>query len=54
MSGNIRNKWGSVLLFVARLTLGTIFLVSSYNTLKPQIAMPWSVTSIRISLSMFR
>jgi len=53
MSANTRNKWGNVLLLVARLTLGTIFLVSGYNKLKPPIAMPWSATSVKISLSMF-
>ena len=53
MSVNTRNKWGNVLLLVARLTLGTIFLVSAYNTLKPRIATPWSATSVKISLSMF-
>lgn len=53
MSANTRNKWGKFLLFVARLALGAIFLVSGYNTLKPQIAMPWSATTVKISLSMF-
>ncbi|MFZ0922858.1 MAG: MauE/DoxX family redox-associated membrane protein, partial [Candidatus Acidiferrales bacterium] len=53
MSANTRNKWGNVLLLVARLTLGTMFLVAGYNKLKPQVAMPWSATSVKISLSMF-
>lgn len=53
MSANTHNKWGKFLLLVARLALGAIFLVSGYNTLKPQIAMPWSVTSVKISLSVF-
>jgi uncharacterized membrane protein YphA (DoxX/SURF4 family) len=44
---------GRIFLLVGRLALSAIFLVAAYAKLKPQIAVPWSVTSIKTSLSMF-
>jgi uncharacterized membrane protein YphA (DoxX/SURF4 family) len=36
-----------------RLALAGIFLFASYSKMKPQVAMPWSMDSIKTSLSMF-
>ncbi|MGH9560762.1 MAG: MauE/DoxX family redox-associated membrane protein, partial [Terracidiphilus sp.] len=38
---------------IGRLALAAVFLVAAYAKLKPQVAMPWSITSIKTSLSMF-
>lgn len=38
---------------VGRLALAAIFLFAAYSKLKPQVAMPWSVVSVKTSLSMF-
>jgi len=46
-------KLGRILLLVGRLALACIFLVAAYAKLKPQIAVPWSLSSIETSLSMF-
>jgi putative oxidoreductase len=40
-------------LLVGRLTLAVIFLFAAYAKLKPQAATPWSVASVKTSLSMF-
>jgi uncharacterized membrane protein YphA (DoxX/SURF4 family) len=42
-----------ILLVIGRLALGAMFLFAAYAKLKPQAAMPWSVGSVRTSLSMF-
>jgi len=33
--------------------LAAVFVVAAYAKLRPQASMPWSVTSVKISLSMF-
>lgn len=48
-----RGRVGRVLLTIGRLALAAVFLVAAYAKLKPQVAMPWSITSIKTSLSMF-
>jgi putative oxidoreductase len=40
-------------LLIGRLAFAAIFLFAAYAKLKPQAAMPWSVASIKTSLSMF-
>lgn len=44
---------GKILLLIGRLALAAIFIFAAYAKLKPQAAMPWSVGSVRTSLSMF-
>jgi uncharacterized membrane protein YphA (DoxX/SURF4 family) len=46
-------KLGRGLLIAGRLALAAVFLLAAHAKLKPQIAVPWSVTSIKTSLSMF-
>lgn len=46
-------RWARVLLLIGRLALAAIFLVAGYAKLKPQLSMPWSVRSVKTSLSMF-
>jgi len=42
-----------VLLMIGRVALAVIFLYAAYAKFKPQGSMPWSVGSVRVSLSMF-
>ena len=42
-----------VLLLIGRVILAAIFIVAAYAKMKPQVGMPWTVGSIRVSLSMF-
>jgi uncharacterized membrane protein YphA (DoxX/SURF4 family) len=44
---------GRICLIIGRLALAVVFLVAAYAKLKPQIPVPWSLTSIKTSLSMF-
>lgn len=44
---------GRVLLLLGRLALAGIFLFAAYAKMKPQGSMPWSLASVRVSLSMF-
>jgi uncharacterized membrane protein YphA (DoxX/SURF4 family) len=44
---------GRILLHIGRLALAVVFVVAAYAKLKPQIPVPWSIDSIKISLSMF-
>jgi len=44
---------GRIFLLIGRLALAVVFLVAAYAKLKPQIPVPWSLTSIKTSLSMF-
>jgi len=46
-------RWGPIVLLIGRLALASVFLVAAHAKLKPQIAVPWSVGSIKTSLSMF-
>jgi len=46
-------RLGRALLVIGRLALAAIFLFAAYAKLKPQGAMPWSVASVKTSLSMF-
>lgn len=48
-----RSSLGKVLLVLARVALAVVFLFAAYMKMKPQAAMPWSVASVKISLSMF-
>jgi uncharacterized membrane protein YphA (DoxX/SURF4 family) len=48
-----RETWQRVFLFISRLALAGMFLFAAYAKLKPQAALPWSVASVRTSLSMF-
>ena len=40
-------------LLIGRLAFAATFLFAAYAKLKPQAAMPWSIASVKISLSMF-
>lgn len=42
-----------IFLLLGRLLLAGIFLFAAYAKLKPQTTAPWSVSSVKISLSMF-
>jgi uncharacterized membrane protein YphA (DoxX/SURF4 family) len=44
---------GRILLLVGRVALAVMFLYAAYAKLKPQTAAPWSVASMRVSISMF-
>ncbi|MFZ0968253.1 MAG: MauE/DoxX family redox-associated membrane protein [Candidatus Acidiferrales bacterium] len=48
-----RMKTGRLLLIIGRIGLAAIFLVAAYAKLKPQTPGPWSVGSVKTSLSMF-
>jgi uncharacterized membrane protein YphA (DoxX/SURF4 family) len=53
MSDESRGNLGRVLLLVGRLALAAVFLYAAYAKMKPQVAVPWSVASVKTSLSMF-
>jgi uncharacterized membrane protein YphA (DoxX/SURF4 family) len=53
MTSSSRESLGRTLLIIGRLILAGIFLFAAYAKLKPQAAMGWSVSSMKISLSMF-
>ncbi|HEY0701154.1 MAG TPA: MauE/DoxX family redox-associated membrane protein [Candidatus Acidoferrales bacterium] len=53
MTSEARGSLGRILLIIGRLALAGIFLFAAYAKLKPQAAMGWSGTSIKVSLSMF-
>lgn len=53
MTGSSRSKTGRVLLLIGRIGLASIFLIAAYAKLKPQAPGPWSVGSMKTSLSMF-
>jgi putative oxidoreductase len=44
---------GRILLRIGRVALGALFIYAAYAKLKPLAPMPWSVGSLRVSLSMF-
>jgi hypothetical protein len=48
-----RDKWIRVFVIAGRLILAGIFLFAAYSKMKPQIPVPWSLSSIQTSLSMF-
>jgi uncharacterized membrane protein YphA (DoxX/SURF4 family) len=48
-----RSRAGRILVLVGRLALAAVFLVAAYAKLRPQVAMPWSITSVKTSLAMF-
>jgi uncharacterized membrane protein YphA (DoxX/SURF4 family) len=47
------SKAGRILVLIGRLALAAVFLFAAYAKLKPQTPEPWSVDSIKTSLSMF-
>jgi len=47
------SKTGRILVVIGRLALAAVFLFAAYAKLKPQTPEPWSVDSIKTSLSMF-
>lgn len=51
MSNN--NQTAKILLTIGRIALAAIFIVAAYAKLKPQAPVPWSMGSMRVSLSMF-
>jgi uncharacterized membrane protein YphA (DoxX/SURF4 family) len=48
-----RPGWARILLLIGRLALAAIFLIAGYAKVKPQFSMPWSIPSVKTSLSMF-
>jgi len=53
MAATPRSQTGRILLLIGRIALASIFLVAAYGKLKPQAPGPWSVGSMKTSLSMF-
>ena len=53
MTNTSRQPTGKVLLTTGRIALAAIFIVAAYAKLKPQAPVPWSMGSMRVSLSMF-
>jgi uncharacterized membrane protein YphA (DoxX/SURF4 family) len=53
MTNNARWSWGRILLLVGRLALAAIFIFAAYAKMKPPGGLPWSLASVRTSLSMF-
>jgi uncharacterized membrane protein YphA (DoxX/SURF4 family) len=53
MSSALQPKTGKALLLIGRIALAVIFLAAAYAKLKPQAPVPWSMGSMRVSLSMF-
>ena len=53
MAGSSRSQTGRVLLLIGRIGLASIFLIAAYAKLKPQAPGPWSVGSMKTSLSKF-
>lgn len=53
MSSDSKSKTGQVLLLIGRIALAVIFIVAAYAKLKPQAPVPWTMGSMRVSLSMF-
>ena len=53
MINETRGTSRRIFLLIARFALGVMFLFAAYAKLKPQAAMPWSIASVKISLSMF-
>jgi uncharacterized membrane protein YphA (DoxX/SURF4 family) len=48
-----RRRVGRILLIIGRVLLAVIFLFAAYAKMKPQGTMPWTMASVRTSLSMF-
>jgi uncharacterized membrane protein YphA (DoxX/SURF4 family) len=53
MPTDSQSKTGRTLLLIGRVALAVIFIVAAYAKLKPQAPVPWSMGSLRVSLSMF-
>jgi uncharacterized membrane protein YphA (DoxX/SURF4 family) len=53
MTGQSRGGLGRTLLLIGRIALGAIFIVAAYGKLRPQLGMPWSIHSLKVSLSLF-
>jgi uncharacterized membrane protein YphA (DoxX/SURF4 family) len=53
MAENSKGRSWRALLLLARIALAGIFLVAAYAKLKPQADGPWSIGSVKTSLSMF-
>jgi len=53
MSNEARYRWGRILLIVGRILLASIFLIAGYAKVRPQLSMPWSIASVRTSVTLF-
>jgi uncharacterized membrane protein YphA (DoxX/SURF4 family) len=53
MPGHARAKVERFVMTIGRLALAIIFLYAAYAKLRPQAHMPWSIASVKTSLSMF-
>lgn len=49
MAANSRSAAGRVFLLLARLALGVIFVLAAYGKLRPQTAVPYSLSSLKIT-----
>jgi uncharacterized membrane protein YphA (DoxX/SURF4 family) len=52
-NGTGRRKARRILLIIGRVLLGAIFIVAACAKMKPPGAMPWTLASVKTSLSMF-
>jgi uncharacterized membrane protein YphA (DoxX/SURF4 family) len=53
MSDETRGKVGRILLLIARVVLGAIFIYAAYTKMAPMQGMPWTIRSVNSSLSWF-
>ncbi|HTV58403.1 MAG TPA: MauE/DoxX family redox-associated membrane protein [Verrucomicrobiae bacterium] len=53
MTRESKSSAARIFLLIGRLILAGIFLFAAYAKLKPQTTVPWSASSVKISLSMF-
>lgn len=48
-----RSNLGRILLLMGRIALAALFIYAAYTKFEPQAGMPWSLGSLRVSISMF-
>jgi len=53
MTESSRGRWVRSLLVIGRVVLAAIFIVAAIAKMKPLEGMPWTLGSVRVSLSMF-
>ena len=53
MEATSRAKIWKIVMLLCRLGLGGVFIAAAYSKMEPLAGMPWSVASVKASLSMF-
>ena len=53
MTESSRGRWVRILLAIGRVVLAAIFIAAAIAKMKPLEGMPWTLGSVRVSLSMF-